>query len=1856
MDFWGGGAPAGIGTAGFAALHYRGFWTANSNWLIQSGTGGALPLAGWFSFSGKGFIRVQKNGVDIFNNTDILNTRLNPFGHIESILIAPNPGDQFDIYYWQLGEDWGGLVGKFILQLPGQTSSTQIFDAQYREAPVLSASILPYSTATALTLSQVVDVTLENQGNLAQSTLKVKVPLSNISDGTGWVLLTKPRRLQFTDPITKTVSTLKRSQLIKFYGGFAGEQYPRFTGRIVNFNESGGFVTIECQDVSERMSKFNVENYPDFISYSTFGYFSGTDISKPVWSAPAYDNWPLEHAMKDLAYKGGIDPRLFYGVPQVNNANGTVTNVTDVFGSYVFTTRAKSISGSLLLLQRQARYGNIGGAFDSHKGPDDTYLYRGNATTSILDWSRELADTLGYDYRFDANGNMVLQSRANPSRFTKFITGTQMFSPTAILGSFQQNASETVTITGARIDLIVGRSPNTGVINFTVQNGATIVAQGSINTGDVNAATGGIFFYDQQLDVLGNNLCSFTLFEGQWGTYTVTVAGTGGGVFWFDCVFGWDRDPKTSLIDPLQTDLLIEDLSTQSNAQDSVNNVVIVGAIKSTLTDSQKAEQINNPEFEFYVSRAVDPSSIWDPNALNFVGGKVSTLIADKKISNQDYANWAAETLLIRQRDPGPSVRFRHTILPFLEPRDVLNLADISFRTITSGDTTWIQSYTETYQASEAISEIVLTAYAPIPSYEPQQSLPVSIIDSLFFGQPVINFTIFYPSIDAGFTVTNPGPNWDFGTTWGYAARSYMQTYESDFSAYVNDPTLGDFIDVSATSTTASGTGVWPPVPDSITLGLVSTFHAPVTPISPLIAIYKNNPYMKFTHIYDYTKQRIYVPCLAGDGTSNYSKNTTYPTGFGLNTGHITFQGLPVGVTLYNGASIFYDPYMSELPDGQLISIAFDILITGYYRVSIWDARNKSSPTQIAWLTNPTISDPDPESHWTYMTPERQATFQWDGVDTIGDWNGQQSDNYGWKARGWFEKDQKPNIGAGFYAWNDQTSPIQIISSQFDAVLTGKLAFNPDHYSIFYVKVECKNDDFIAKAQTNLDTTGLRTVNSNNLFGVAQGQNPQASMYIYTHLPQPTTINIANIEDWDFAGGGSYDPTQAFSTIHWLPSGDYAASLRNDKPIRITLQANPRPGNRFQNNRAYTTFKVNNVAHLNFNLLDQFMMFLGQTWNNTTSIEQKRLVSRRLTDDKETIIYADADFRTGDTLDLANTKWVFRPQDFTVTANGVTEALRYQDYLQLQDVPGFTQNRTVGQPWSRLIVAYMSYIFYLSTYIQDRSGRMTWAIDPTFIDKSKITQNVFTTTHPEELEDYSVRTIIARQWIDPNYVNTLTSQWGIPTTTTSGQGVSSAIQLFHNRLDINDNFTTDPITIDINGTAVNGLLTTGYLDVYSENVKDIAAFNRLQPRGASGGGSSEPYLTNRSLGAWNTATNNIIHYFGLWSWEGDYSSGIAQAYNSHFDPLWIPDLTRDFHPFFLTPPMPYELSKIPFWTDKTLPVYGPANIYPNYERYQYGQGTGDGNRAESDFDSWHCVGHPVNDTRPQYISSVLPNFVRGGTSGPPPLRDFLDIGQTVATWVDFTIPPNVTDGSAHHLYNTSFDYQRQNQWKFWEQYRGIFTIGGTGGNVNTVYVSPSGPYLMNDRRFDNLIRSARGPFNADTDLTTLPVGVPNTIDATLSNGGFIYVAQIRPYSAANHRDRSWFSWTFRRKYNWYSSSYFPVTPEFKLHPRYLYTKYSKTTVGNPPSFDAGAWVGWKDDGDPGTGLVWQDSIFESWPGSALLRVFGFPSSDDLQPSNIFTHGLPRMPLAIGPRLAESTDAMITLSLVNSRRKNPVPGL
>lgn len=1791
LDYWGTGAPPGIAVADYVAFHYRGFFATNRTWAHPAGTTSSV----WLCFTGKGSVRVQLNGADI------LNTVLNYATYSASTLITPNPGDQLDIFYYQTGDIWGGIVGKYVVQKGGQGSaSSNITISQYREAPPICSSLVPFSTATAFTLPQVFDASVDIAGPADTPTLKVRVPLSTPDTTYGWRILNNPRRLQYTDT-NGVVTTLKRRQLVKFFGGFLGEQYQRFSGHILNFDELDGFVTIECSGIEQRLSTINIQNYPDPISYDTFGYFKTFSTAEPIYGITAYDNWPLEHAIKDLCYRGGIDPSLFYGNRQANNINGTVTSVKDIAGNLQYYYEARQISGDYVNLQRNALYGNAAAGFSVDKPADDTYIYKPNLSRSNLDWARELADALGYDFRSNSLGYIVLQARNNPTRFIKATGGTQQFSATAIQGTYQQYTSPftlAITTTGARFDIATSILNGAGTVNYNVSiMSGTQVASGTINLSNVNYPSA-IFFYDQQYNTNGTNAAVTELYSGKWGTYTVTFSRAAGTVY-LDSLLIYDVDPQQTLLpSALDTALGIETLRTQTNAQEAINNTQVIGKIKAAITDQAKEENPNNPQFEYFVSAAADPSSIWDPAASNYVGGKISAVIVDEKISDQDYADWVSKTLLVRQRDPGPSADITHPVIPFLEPRDPITAVDQSFSSITPGNTVYITRITENYTIGTAVSQLATTAYAQIPSYEPRQDLPVAIIDSTFFGQPIINFSVTYPSIDSG-TILNPGANLTAANVWigGYANSSFI-VKENRTTTYGSDA-LGTFI-------LMSGTVAWPPIPSSISIG------------SDAYNAYKNNPYMKFWHIYDYTSKKIYLPCLAGDGPPGVSSPYSLG-GWGMGSQTtIAYTGLDstlTPTTVYSGVCPFYDPYTSELPNAQLVTVQFDTLISGYYRVSLWDARSRTNPIQVAWLTNPDQDPTIPDVHYQYMTAGKAKQFFWDGVDNIGSWNQAQSSDYAWFARGWFEKDQKPEIGKGFYVWNDKTTQVVAISGQ---MLGGKLVFNPDHYSQFLIKVECINDAFATAYEqgTNLASSGRVTM-SDNLQGVAQGQNVSPKIYIYTHLPPPTTINITGIEDWNPLVK-VYDPNgDPYTGTGWTTlasgAGDYGGSFHNTKPVRVTLTANARPGGAFSGNHNYTSFKVNRIVHLNANFLDLTTIWEGQPWHSLTSVERKRVLSRRLTNSTHTINFQDTDYRTGDTLDQIQNKWVFRPFDFQIDVNGQKVPLNYCDYLQLEDIPLFSEARTVGQPRSRLVVAYMNYIFYLSTYIQDRSGRFTWAIDPNFIDYSKICFNTFPITHPEELDQYSVRTIVARQWLDPSYVQSLASQWNISSGT-----ATSYIQFFHNRLAHNDNNAAGILTLDTNAGTVTGRLgSTGFSDGYSNNWV--------------GGRIPGDWILTRQLG-----DPSNTKFFGKWSWEGSTTTGHTPAGQSQ-DIYWVPELTRDFHPYALIPSMTLQGDNHGQIGGSTGTPPGSSNLV---NRMWYGLTSPDRTQwfnlqDQALNDTWFAKSFPpTND-------GSYPNGEKLATFSPGP-------GHTA----EETFGPNPNTPVPNDIIN----YQRQIEHPHWEDYRGFISTGKFPSNNMIQVAAAAGPYLMNFYKYRDIFRINRVQF----------AGASSTSSVAFSSIEPLYIFLIATQETflTNETDTSegWWDWTFRSKYAWYSDSYFPVGAYGELTPRYLHPKNSPTDWGTPYTFDAGAWVGWKDDHSRTfiNGLSWVDECTIDVAHAPLPGNFIGSETNN----NIFlTHSLfkrngeiLRMPLAIGPRLPESKDVAISLALVNSRRSIPIVGI
>jgi hypothetical protein len=829
--------------------------------------------------------------------------------------------------------------------------------------------------------------------------------------------------------------------------------------------------------------------------------------------------------------------------------------------------------------------------------------------------------------------------------------------------------------------------------------------------------------------------------------------------------------------------------------------------------------------------------------------------------------------------------------------------------------------------------------------------LDLETIDSVYGGRPVIDVNISYPSIDSG-TVSNAAGN--------LPARLTEDVLESSYT--VSTDGEGDYLDMSSET-------IWPPIPDSIriktTTGIFKIQRRWL----------KNNPYQKFWHIHDYTVKKLHIPFENGDGGTDYQRTAWGASGSSVT---ISYRGLDesLGVDeVYSGQSPFYDPYTSELPDGQLVDIQFDALVSGYYRVSVWAKKHDgTNPIVVAWLTEPGVDQEEPEGHWSYLQSGKNKQYLWDGVDSVGDWNQLQSETYSWLARGVFQTDQKPSIGRGFYVWNDQHSEITTISGQ---KTNGKLTFNDDHFAQFYVKVECRSDIFADTVEP------IREVRSDELITTG-GQNPQSEIYIYTHLPPPSRMKISEVEDWDPSVGtwDRDDPSEA----GWVTSPDSGATIRNGKPIRLTFEALPRPGTRFNNEKDYTTFKVFRHVHLNANIFDIFMLLFGKKWVSNAAAEQKRLVCRKLTNSENTTITADTEFRRGDTLDLTSGKWVFEPQDFSIDE----QELRYAEYLQLEDVPEFSLNREVGDTKSRFILGYINYLFYLSAYTQDRSGRMVWALDTNFIDKGKITGHTFEVDFPEDLENYFNRSILTRQWNDPDYVDDLATEWNIDS------GNKKYIQFFWRRLQANDTDTGSTLRLDSTGGAITGNLLTSYTDYHGQGTKNEG----LLPG---------DHNTSRQLGQ----SPGTLDYFGDWTWEG--SSVDVTSTTANIDPLWIPSPTRDFHGYYLVPPMPY-----PPQTDN------PQNNC--YERVQI-----DGKKDPAASKVW------FSRARPMYGN----------------LR-YLWPGESTETYID---------GKSSRVTSGTFDYTRQNELLSWEHYRGALTSGELPPS-SVVVKAVAGPYLMNFMRYD----------------------------------------------------------------------------------------------------------------------------------------------------------------------------------------------
>jgi hypothetical protein len=642
---------------------------------------------------------------------------------------------------------------------------------------------------------------------------------------------------------------------------------------------------------------------------------------------------------------------------------------------------------------------------------------------------------------------------------------------------------------------------------------------------------------------------------------------------------------------------------------------------------------------------------------------------------------------------------------------------------------------------------------------------------------------------------------------------------------------------------------------------------------------------------------KVHLPWVEGDGTSSYQRpaSTTQYT--------VRYRSFFPGGTNtdpYGGVSPFYDPYTSEL--GYLVNLSFDALVTGFYRISVRSAKDN---TVVAWLTEPTADPDKPESHFAYLTAGAAKTFAWDGVDQRGEWNATQSEWYATASQGAFEKNEKPIIGKGFYVWNrevdsnGQLGPLAFIAGDVDA--QGEPIFGQGTFGTWYVLIEVQNDRLAEVAAANpadaVKGQLPRRVSSDSLV-TTNGLNSTSAAYVFTHLPRPTRCTL-ELSDWKSMAPTFDDsnPSVYANEANWIAITDPAyladnpdAAISNQRPVRVRFVVEQRPGVLWTGRANEASVKTFRVAHPRVTIMDQFVTWDGSLYPLTT-VPNRRITSRRLMNDSHTLVYEDESFRKGYTFKNAanlsggTVEWIFAPKYFKkeFRVAGVTEAIRFGDYLQLEEVPTWDPTKAAQGVQARFQLAFLSYLWYLSAYTQDRSGRLTWALDRTFLDPTKIPIN--TVAHwPDKTVASSAllakatstsyrlewpsdplrehrRTVLTRQWTDEGtWKADQKSLWGFAT------GSIGDALLKHKWQDHSPNATT------LNGTA-----WTSYTGITTD---DYSRYHRDVPNGLRLPGS---FPTARQLGTTSASA------LGSWTWQTA--------------PAWAPSVTRDFHPYFLVPPM-----------------------------------------------------------------------------------------------------------------------------------------------------------------------------------------------------------------------------------------------------------------------------------------------------------------------------------------------------------------
>jgi hypothetical protein len=1858
QSYWGSGAPGwwGVSTPGQVAVCFSGV-------LLPSAMRAWLPGSDTLTFglAGSGFVRIDvvRGGV----TTNLFADDLSEVGFVidgfsYSATHTFLPDDELFVYYVQSGtEPWGGLVVK---ALPGALPADDELERATAEAPVLSASLFAADAPLeAAVLPFILSASITQEPGAA-SRAEVVVPLLNPenNDGHGWVfnrpsLTSDPGQLDVYDGGSLQHS-LRRKRLVQIRVArpdTLDEYTPLFTGFVDDFGSgSDGKLTITCVGLEGRMVE-QYEQTPDRISYMARG-FRLLDLfnaepgqrAQPVYNVPAFDNWPLAYAVEEMGVRAGVDPSCYRRTEVAVQSNGLGTPVL-VRGSTLPRFRAVSTKGLRLKLPRPVHYGNVGFSFTESRPFDDEYIFVVEPTKDLWARTRELTDRLGYLCGFDASGAAFLRPANLPTYIEELTelnatvgTLTEQLDPSAYGATYFTTTDPVTvqaTVRASRIDAAFPRNADARAweISVSKSSGGDPVATGTVNpsvSGDVLEDPRLLF--NSPVIAQGSNPTVATLFSGDYDEYVVTLTAdtlSGGTKSYIDCLLCYAQDPLRTKLPTLSTDDTALTVTTRAQQDEVRNKVTIVGRKKAAITDSEKFEEAKAPtETEFVVANAVDLQSIVNPLAKNHVGYPKHAVIYDDSIADDGFANYLAQTFIYRQSVPIPGTTVEHPLLPMVEVGDPIAVAETRYDTTNTTATQFVRKVTHTLQPNRFRTTLDTNSWPDYPAYEPRTDIDLS----KFGNRPIARMQIGYTSV-SGHKVLNPTsqayiPSKDLPVAAGGDIVEYANvpvtspggvpslvlpggapwppqpgtvqisptgspgvapTSVTLYSAFIDGPAvpkqgmlvgrveLGSDTTLTAAFAELPSGQMFPAGTDKLGLfyyeivtvprtgnravevrvGKKFTLEYPVTlgidwrarvngshVVGALSGWLANTPYHEFFTV-DYATPQLALPWKQGDGVAARFARPAYPTF------NVRYRRMAASAEPYTAAKVplsntlpyspFYDPYASEL--GEVVTAQMDVLADGLYRLSV---RSAVDNTIVAWLTEPTADPAEPERHWQYLTVGAKRQFKWDGVDQLGEWNATQSELYATLVEGTFEPDQRPRIGKGFYAWNQELSggklgELAVVWTGLDG--SGKPLIGQGTFGEWFVYLEALTDPVDAE---------LRLIDDQDL--------ALPELRVLTHLPEPTKIEL-KIDDWTSAGGYVPGGTGGWET----PAGgsgsktSLAAYIANDKPVRVRFKVADRPGGLWAGRTSEISVKLNRQVHLKAIIGDQSAQFTGQVYPETT-VEQRILVNRLLHNDEHTLSFNDQGYRKAKTFkwtdgDAGVTEWVFRPQDFRAAFEftGLPQSLEFGDYLQLEEVPGWSETRGIASGRARLNFALMSYLFYLSAYATDRSGRSSWGINRSFVDQAKISNQTTAVTWEDDAMYAHRRTVVCRQW---------TKEPGWKSGQLAAHGASSGSLLDHllEHWWWQHEMTTSGLATTI-GFAQEPWLTLGLAaDQYT--IAHLGLADSIMPA------------------QWATNNRVLPAALGTWTWETN--------------PTWVPSISRDLHPYHLVPPM-----CVPRYLGTKTPSYAALNLTENSEidlRQFYCFATTESERHDY---VGEVDGQEKNEGADIAAAEVWSSPVREPTGSP--LRFWPKSKVDASQW-----PFKLAVGSgALSVTGDTLDYVRQVEWTHYEELRGMYSRNKRPGEA-PVKIAPSGPYYINNYVYEEIVTG---------------------------------MARKNPAYPKFHTNvLEWFGLKFRSEYVWESPGLFPSFESGREAYAAAYwwrTRYQGSSVNNSVRYDAGAWVGWKDD-------ITGGSLLSGW-------AFGHNSSEKFEATLLSPFATGHQPVAVGKALAQTTYLATHLVLVPARR-------